>query len=140
MNSNLYNLYIATLMCFFSPSFLQLLPKPPGVTSEAWQEVPGFLTVAWSLGGLGGQAHGPWEAPWAKPLLGEATILDNFLFLKQIRLSAPRDVRGALRDVSRCCRFASCYIAVCECLRDESDLQQLVLEVAEDAAKSGAAA
>lgn len=34
-------------------------------------------------------------------------------------------------------RFASCYIAVCECLREESDLQRLVLEVAEDAAKSG---
>lgn len=34
--------------------------------------------------------------------------------------------------------FASCYMAVCECLREESDLQRLVLEVAEDAAKSGA--
>lgn len=28
-------------------------------------------------------------------------------------------------------------MAVCECLREESDLQRLVLEVAEDAAKSG---
>eukprot|EP00434_Breviolum_minutum_P025150 symbB.v1.2.022217.t2/scaffold1962.1/size110877/3 len=34
--------------------------------------------------------------------------------------------------------FANCYMAVCECLREESDLQRLVLEVAEDAAKSGA--
>ena len=34
-------------------------------------------------------------------------------------------------------RFANCYMAVCECLREESDLQRLVLEVAEDAAKSG---
>ena len=29
-------------------------------------------------------------------------------------------------------------MAVCECLREEGDLQRLVLEVAEDASKSGA--
>ena len=35
-------------------------------------------------------------------------------------------------------RFARCYIAVCECLREEEDLRRLVREVAEDSAKSGA--
>eukprot|EP00913_Durusdinium_trenchii_P022674 g21295.t1 len=35
-------------------------------------------------------------------------------------------------------RFASCYIAVCECLREKADLERLVLEVAEDASASGA--
>ncbi|CAK9072477.1 Putative adenosine/adenine deaminase (Adenosine aminohydrolase) [Durusdinium trenchii] len=34
--------------------------------------------------------------------------------------------------------FASCYIAVCECLREKADLERLVLEVAEDASASGA--
>jgi len=34
--------------------------------------------------------------------------------------------------------FARCYIAVCECLREEEDLRRLVREVAEDSAKSGA--
>mmetsp|Transcript_108246 Transcript_108246/g.191726 ORF Transcript_108246/g.191726 Transcript_108246/m.191726 type:complete len:371 (+) Transcript_108246:34-1146(+) len=34
--------------------------------------------------------------------------------------------------------FASTYIAACECLRDESDLFRLVLEVAEDAKSYGA--
>jgi len=34
--------------------------------------------------------------------------------------------------------FAACYMAVCECLREEDDLFRLVREVAEDAAASGA--
>ncbi|CAK0797766.1 unnamed protein product [Prorocentrum cordatum] len=34
--------------------------------------------------------------------------------------------------------FAACYMAVCECLREEGDLFRLVREVAEDAAASGA--
>eukprot|EP00445_Apocalathium_hangoei_P024019 CAMPEP_0203918304 /NCGR_PEP_ID=MMETSP0359-20131031/58835_1 /ASSEMBLY_ACC=CAM_ASM_000338 /TAXON_ID=268821 /ORGANISM="Scrippsiella Hangoei, Strain SHTV-5" /LENGTH=366 /DNA_ID=CAMNT_0050845363 /DNA_START=95 /DNA_END=1195 /DNA_ORIENTATION=- len=34
--------------------------------------------------------------------------------------------------------FAACYMAVCECLREEADLFRLVREVAEDAAAAGA--
>eukprot|EP00439_Symbiodinium_sp_Y106_P039681 s534_g4.t2 len=45
-----------------------------------------------------------------------------------------------IRHEGRCevRRFARCYIAVCECLREEEDLRRLVREVAEDSAKSGA--
>lgn len=34
--------------------------------------------------------------------------------------------------------FLATYTAACECIRTESDLQRLVLEVAEDAALDGA--
>ncbi|CAK9072645.1 Putative adenosine/adenine deaminase (Adenosine aminohydrolase) [Durusdinium trenchii] len=48
----------------------------------------------------------------------------------------PMDTRGQrFADFSP---FASCYIAVCECLREKADLERLVLEVAEDASASGA--
>ncbi len=48
----------------------------------------------------------------------------------------PNDTRGKKFDDFSA--FASVYIAACDCLRDESDLNRLVLEVAEDAAASGA--
>lgn len=48
----------------------------------------------------------------------------------------PKDTRGQrFPDFSK---FASTYIAACECLRDEEDLFRLVLEVAEDARSYGA--
>ncbi|CAJ1364070.1 unnamed protein product [Effrenium voratum] len=48
----------------------------------------------------------------------------------------PMDTRGkTFPDFSP---FATAYMAVCECLREEADLRRLVLEVAEDAAKYGA--
>ncbi|CAE7724863.1 unnamed protein product [Symbiodinium pilosum] len=51
-------------------------------------------------------------------------------------IERPPDTRGkSFPDFSP---FARCYIAVCECLREEGDLRRLVFEVAEDSAKSGA--
>ena len=51
-------------------------------------------------------------------------------------ITVPEDTRGKKFDDFGA--FASVYIAACECLREESDLNRLVLEVAEDAAKCGA--
>lgn len=51
-------------------------------------------------------------------------------------IDVPEDTRGKKFDDFGA--FASVYIAACECLREESDLNRLVLEVAEDAAVSGA--
>ena len=51
-------------------------------------------------------------------------------------IDIPDDTRGKKFDDFTA--FASVYIAACECLRDESDIHRLVLEVAQDAAESGA--
>mmetsp|Transcript_12986 Transcript_12986/g.38145 ORF Transcript_12986/g.38145 Transcript_12986/m.38145 type:complete len:348 (-) Transcript_12986:178-1221(-) len=51
-------------------------------------------------------------------------------------IEVPPDTRGKRFDDFTA--FANVYIAACDCLREESDLQQLVLEVAQDAAGSGA--
>uniref|UniRef100_A0A7S2EI49 Adenosine deaminase domain-containing protein n=1 Tax=Ditylum brightwellii TaxID=49249 RepID=A0A7S2EI49_9STRA len=55
---------------------------------------------------------------------------------KKHNIQVPPDTRGQqFEDFSK---FADVYVAACECLRDESDIYRLVLEVAQDAAKSGA--
>mmetsp|Transcript_31876 Transcript_31876/g.54360 ORF Transcript_31876/g.54360 Transcript_31876/m.54360 type:complete len:220 (-) Transcript_31876:230-889(-) len=51
-------------------------------------------------------------------------------------IDIPKDTRGKKFDDFSA--FASVYIAACECLRETSDLNRLLLEVAEDAAASGA--
>merc|ERR1719433_459543 len=48
----------------------------------------------------------------------------------------PADTRG--KQFSDFGPFAACYLAVCECLREEEDLTRLVREVAEDAQAYGA--
>eukprot|EP00933_Yihiella_yeosuensis_P041147 TRINITY_DN35579_c0_g1_i1.p1 TRINITY_DN35579_c0_g1~~TRINITY_DN35579_c0_g1_i1.p1 ORF type:complete len:361 (-),score=84.81 TRINITY_DN35579_c0_g1_i1:315-1397(-) len=55
---------------------------------------------------------------------------------KKYDLERPADTGGQQFDDFG--PFAACYMAVCECLREEADLFRLVREVAEDAAKSGA--
>jgi adenosine deaminase len=52
------------------------------------------------------------------------------------KIAVPEDTRGKKFDDFTA--FANVYIAACECLREEADLRRLVLEVAEDAAASGA--
>ncbi|CAE8592830.1 unnamed protein product, partial [Polarella glacialis] len=51
-------------------------------------------------------------------------------------IERPADTRG--KQFSDFGPFAACYMAVCECLREESDLKRLVMEVAQDAKSSGA--
>eukprot|EP00931_Biecheleriopsis_adriatica_P012390 TRINITY_DN113528_c0_g1_i1.p1 TRINITY_DN113528_c0_g1~~TRINITY_DN113528_c0_g1_i1.p1 ORF type:complete len:384 (-),score=74.85 TRINITY_DN113528_c0_g1_i1:144-1184(-) len=51
-------------------------------------------------------------------------------------IERPADTRG--KRFSDFGPFASCYMAVCECLRQEEDIFRLVREVAEDAASAGA--
>ena len=51
-------------------------------------------------------------------------------------IAVPEDTRG--KHFEDFTAFADVYIAACECLREEADLRRLVLEVAEDAAASGA--
>jgi len=51
-------------------------------------------------------------------------------------VSAPTDTRGQRFDNFNA--FVDVYFAACECLREEADLYRLVLEIAEDAAASGA--
>ncbi len=51
-------------------------------------------------------------------------------------IAIPADTRNQKFD--NFSAFASVYIAACQCLREESDIQRLVSEVAEDAAASGA--
>lgn len=52
-------------------------------------------------------------------------------------LDVPADTRNK-RFKNFAPHFVNVYIAACQCLRDESDLHRLVLEVAQDAAQSGA--
>ena len=51
-------------------------------------------------------------------------------------IEVPPDTRG--QRFSNFDAFVQVYMAACECLRDESTLFRLVLEVAQDAAASGA--
>ena len=51
-------------------------------------------------------------------------------------ISVPTDTRGQrFRNFNA---FVDVYLAACECLREDADLYRLVLEIAEDAAASGA--
>ena len=55
---------------------------------------------------------------------------------KKHKVSVPQDTRNQRFDNFDA--FVAVYLAACECLREESDLYRLVLEVAKDAAASGA--